>query len=116
MSLTKNYNNLKSDWEVKLQRNEWLFSDFRESVVKSLMPHEAFAVIPEAVDLLLNENDIHLIGELFMLLFDIVYKSDTTERHPALIAHWENIITKVSSIEDYYRRQTDEFKKWFRIP
>jgi len=71
--------------ETKLAQDEWFYETFRNNIVKSLTPSEAFALIPQAVDLVLREDDLRI--ECFELLLSLSLHSETTEMPQALSTH-----------------------------
>ena len=114
MSLKDEFESHVVDWQSKLQREEWYFTTLRKELTDGLEPHEAFSVIPEAVDLTLEQSDRFLCLECFELLLALARVSDTTEVHPVLNDKWEQLCSHVSQFGRYSRQRVAELGRWYR--
>lgn len=102
------------NWADKLQNDEWFFCKLRQDITKSISPDQAFLLIPDAVRLVLKQDDEHLCIEALELLFKLIRLSDTTEAPPALLENWDHLMNHVSSFGDYQRKKISELRRWYR--
>ena len=101
------------DWQEKLQVNEWFFSDLREDLLRDKTNKEVFFAIDEVVELIIEQKDTTLVYESFLLLFELYWKLDTTERTEKLNTDWNILKNHVCSYSDIHKHQFREFERWF---
>ncbi len=115
IDLAGDFNDYVRDWREELKKDEWFFTRFRKRIVEGLSPEEAYATIPDAVGLVLVQEDQQLCIESFEILLELVKLSDTTEMHEGLLLGWDELLAHVSSFGDYHRRRVNELATWYRI-
>ncbi len=91
-----NFNSRIINWQSKLQEDEWFFAKLIEDLTSNLQSYEAFDLIPEAVDLILQQSDRFLCLEGLELLLELSHIADTTEIHPSLDRKWVQVCNHVS--------------------
>lgn len=90
------------DWETELDKNEWYFTDCYEELTKGLSSSDAFAAIPDIIDVLLTIKETYLLNETLDFLRIVYNVADTTEIHPILLEQWENITRHIQWFDDSY--------------
>ena len=104
------------DWQEKLDNNEWYFSNAFDSIVKDMDPEQAFAYIPNVVQMLLQLEGEFLIWETMYFLLQVYEIANTTEIHPELSNNWEALTQRISEYPDVYKTPFQELKKDLRLP
>ena len=112
MNLIAIFDSETQNLAAKLATDEWFFSKFRERIVKPLTPSEAFDLIPQAVDLVMREDDLRI--ECFELLMDLARHSGTTEMPQALATQWTKLISHIKAYGDYGELRANELSQWYR--
>ncbi|WCN38808.1 hypothetical protein [Aneurinibacillus uraniidurans] len=102
------------DWQKKLNEDEWFFSRLYENLTNDLTPEECFSLIPQAVDLTLEQTDEFLCGECFEYVLGLGVDSNTTELNPYLDKNWDTLNEHVSSFGDYHKHRVAELKRYYR--
>ena len=103
-----------TQWGKTEVKDEWFFSNFRDSLLSSVDSEGAFLGIDEIVSILLAENDSDILIEIIEILITLARKSETTEMPPILDENWGTIIRKVTSLGDYAISRIDELAKYDR--
>ncbi|MEW9672986.1 hypothetical protein [Ammoniphilus sp. 3BR4] len=103
-----------TDWEEKLNEDEWFFSKLEEELTFGLTAEECFNLIPQIVQLTMEQRNEYLCLMSFELLFTLSRKSRTTEIPVLLEANWDQLINHVSGFSDYHKNQVKEFALWYR--
>ena len=114
MDLKERFTEYTKNWQDKLNEDEWYFCKFRDEFTKDLMPHEAFDLIPDVIELLFNQSDEYLVNEVVELLLTLIRLADTTEIRPTLAKHWNQIVELLSSSMVYNKNRLAELKKLLR--
>ena len=104
------------DWQEKLDNNEWYFSNVFDSIVKDMDPEQAFAYIPNVVQMLLQLDDELLIWETMYFLLQVYEIANTTETHPELSENWEALTQRISKYPDVYKTPFQELQRDLRLP
>ncbi|MCC5468350.1 hypothetical protein [Pelosinus baikalensis] len=104
-----------TNWQEKLQDNEWYFHDCRKEITCNLKPSTAYNLIPEVIDLILEQNEAFIITECFQLLLEVYWVANTTEIHPYLLKNMKNISYHVESTGEYGKSKVAELKSWLRL-
>ena len=105
-----------TDWQDKLDQDEWYFSPSFEKIIERLTPIEAFDSIPSVINELIKLREPYLIGETLDFLQSIYHKADTTEVHPVVKRELKNIETVVQNVgDDYSKNALREWKTFLRI-
>jgi hypothetical protein len=102
------------NWQEKLDEDEWFFARLYEDLTKNLTPEECFNLIPQAVELTLEQSNDFLCTECFEYVIGLSVRSKTTEINPYLEDKWDILIRHVSSFGDYHKNQAEELKRWYR--
>ncbi|MCO7125905.1 ABC transporter [Sporolactobacillus shoreicorticis] len=102
------------DWQSKLEKNEWYFSDAFDHITKNMTSYEAFSYIPNVVNALLELRDETLIWETLDLLGELYTISDTTEVHPVLNAKWSLLENHIRHYKEAYATPFQELKRMLR--
>ncbi|EPD53278.1 hypothetical protein HMPREF1210_01009 [Paenisporosarcina sp. HGH0030] len=80
------------EWEDKLDKDEWYFSNFFESITKGMTSEEEFNYLPIVIEMLFKLDDDYLIWETLYFLINLYSISDTTQIHPFLDRNWSGLI------------------------
>ncbi|MFB1100564.1 ABC transporter [Terribacillus sp. JSM ZJ617] len=91
-----------ANWETKLEKNEWYFSDCYAELTKGLSSSDAFVSIPDVINVLLTIKETSLLNEALDFLGIVYNIADTTEIHPMLLVQWENITQHIQWFGDNY--------------
>ena len=103
------------EWEDKLDKDEWYFSNSFESIIKEMSPEEAFDYIPNVIKVLLKLDDDFLIWETLYFLIELYCLADTTQTHPSLKGNWSTLTNHIRKFKDSYATPFGEFKRHLRI-
>lgn len=104
-----------TNWQEKLQDNEWYFCDCRKEAICNLEPSAAYNLIPEVIDLILEQNEAYIIIECFQLLLEVYRIANTTELHPYLLKNMRSLSYHVESTGEYGKSKVAELKSWLRL-
>jgi hypothetical protein len=114
-SLKEVMNDKFTNWQKKLQDNEWYLHDCRKEITCNLTPSTAYDLIPEIIDLILEQTEVFLITECFQLLLDVYRAANTTENHPYLLKNMINISFHVEATGEYGKSKVVELKRLLRL-
>lgn len=103
------------EWEDKLNKDEWYFSNSFESITKGMSSEEAYNYIPKVIDLLLKLDDDFLIWETIYFLIELYSIADTTQIHPYLERNWTVLTQHLKNYQDSYATPFNELKTQLRI-
>ena len=103
------------EWEDKLDKDEWYFSNSFELITKGMTPEEAFNYIPNIIEALIKLDDDFLVWETLYFLIEIYVLADTTQVHPFLERNWSMLEKHIRKYEDSYATPFREFKGYLRI-
>ena len=103
------------EWEDKLDKDEWYFSNSFESITKEMSPEEAFNYIPNVIEVLLKLDDDFLIWETLYFLIELYCLADTTQIHPFLDENCSILTKHIKKFKDSYATPFGECKKHLRI-
>ena len=104
-----------ANWQEKLQDNEWYFHNCRKEITCNLKPSETYNLIPEVIDLILEQNEAYLITECFELLLDVYRVANTAETHPYLLKNMRSLSYHVESTGEYGKSKVAELKSWLHL-
>jgi len=108
--------NILKNWEAKLNQNEWYFRESFEELTKGLSAEKAFNAIPEICSIILKLESSFLIGETIDFLHEMYNVADTTEIHPFLRKHLDQIQKHINKFgDDYEKNAFKEFKESLRL-
>ncbi|MFX3618861.1 MAG: ABC transporter [Sporolactobacillus sp.] len=107
--------NIYNDWESKLGKNEWYFSDEFDLITKNMTPFQAFSYMPNVISALLELQDKDLIWETLDLLSDLYSIADTAEIHPFLKDNWNILEEHIHNYKEVYDTPFQELKGMLRI-
>jgi hypothetical protein len=114
MKLKDKYNEYIKDWETKINSDEWYLYRFREEIINNSSPEEAFLLIPEVIELMLEEKDKFLCSEMLEFLIALARQSNTTEIPSVLEAKWTVIENWIINFDKYQQNRFKELKRWYR--
>ncbi|WLR42524.1 ABC transporter [Bacillus carboniphilus] len=104
------------NWEDKLDKDEWYFSNSFEKITEGMRMEEAFNYIPSVINELLQLESPYLIGETLDLLHSVYSIANTTEIHSELKNKIVNIDQLVCEYGDEYSKNSlSEFKQSIRL-
>jgi hypothetical protein len=103
------------EWEDKLDKDEWYFSNSFESITKGMSSEEAYNYIPNVLDLLLKLDDDFLIWETIYFIIELYSIADTTQIHPYLESNWSVLTQHLKSYQDSYATPFKELKTQLRL-
>ena len=95
-------NRVYINWQEKLDNNEWYFHDAFNSLVKDMNSEQAFAYIPNIIQMLLQLEEEYLIWETIYFLLQVYGIANTTEIHPELKNNWKSLAQHISNFPDAY--------------
>lgn len=85
----------------------------------ALTSEEAFALIPEALDIAITQEDAYLIEAAADLLEKLARLSQTTEMPEELRQRWDDLIAHLAvaaSQESMLTIDIDYLRRWYRMP
>jgi len=94
--------------------DEWLFQKFRDEIIVSLAPEEAFENIGLTVEYLLKNDEANSI-ELIETLISLAKISKTTEIPNAIFDNKESLEIHVLNFCDYAKSKLKELFSHYRI-
>jgi hypothetical protein len=103
------------EWEDKLDKDEWYFSNSFESITKGMSPEEAFKYIPNVIELLLRLDDDFLVWETLYFLIELYSLADTNQIHPLLESNWTKLTQHIKKYEDSYATPFKDLIRQLRI-
>lgn len=103
------------EWEVKLEVDEWYFSNSFESITKGMSSEEAFNYIPNIIEMLLKLEDDYLVWETLYFLIQLYGLADTTQIHPFQETKWSMLTKHIKKYADSYATPLWELKRNLRI-
>jgi hypothetical protein len=95
--------------------DEWVYSKFTDVIAKDLSPLKAFELIPEVVDVLLEQSDHDLKVELLELVVGLAGETGTTEIPNGLLSKFYLIEKLVDQESNYVKSQFSQLKRWYRM-
>lgn len=104
-----------TDWEDKLNDDEWYFSNSFQSITKEMSPEEAFNYIPNVIEVLFKLDHDYLIWESLYFLNQLYGVANTTEIHPFLERNWSLLDAHLKKYDDSYATPFMELKRHLRI-
>ena len=114
MNIKQKFKASTINWENKINHDEWFFKKFRDDITKDLDEIAAFEMIPEVVNLIIEQNHEYLCIELFEVLLYLARLANTTEMSETLMKKWNELEIHVSSFGHYHEQRFDELKSWYR--
>ncbi|WP_375349360.1 ABC transporter [Peribacillus sp. Hz7] len=106
---------IHDEWEDKLDKDEWYFSNSFESITKGMSSEEAYNYIPNVLDLLLKLDNDFLIWETIYFLIELYSIADTTQIHPYFESNWSVLTQYLKNYQDSYATPFKELKIQLRI-
>ncbi|MDQ0971455.1 hypothetical protein QFZ31_001333 [Neobacillus niacini] len=103
------------EWEDKLDKDEWYFSNSFESITKGMSPEEAFNYIPNVIEVLLKLDNDFLLWETLYFLIELYSLAGTTQIHPLLESNWSKLIQHIKKYEDSYATPFKELVRQLRL-
>ncbi|WP_335384490.1 ABC transporter [Neobacillus drentensis] len=103
------------EWEAKLDKDEWYFSNSFEAITKGMSSEEAYNYIPNVIDVLLKLDDDFLIWETIYFLIELYSIADTTQIHPYLESNWSVLTQHMKNYQDSYATPFKELIRQIRI-
>ena len=94
--------------------DEWVYSNFEESLLEGLDSASAFEMLLEVADFLLLQEDGYLRLQLLNIIISLARKSNTTEM-PAGFLEKIVVFEKLFVEDDYERSRINELKRIYRI-
>ncbi|MDQ0268291.1 ABC transporter [Cytobacillus purgationiresistens] len=103
------------EWEVKLDKDEWYFSNSFAAIAKGMTSEEAFNYIPNVIGVLFKLDDDYLVWESIYFLIELYSIADTTQIHPILESNWSLLTNHIKKFNDSYATPFKELKDHLRI-
>lgn len=94
--------------------DEWVYSNFAESLLDGLDSAAAFKMIPQVVDFVLEQSDSYVRLQALGIILALAGRSGTTEMPPGVLEKM-NAIEKLFLDSDYEKSQFNELKRFYRI-
>ncbi len=98
-----------NNWRTEIQKDEWFFSNFRESLINKITDKEAFLSISQLCEIINQSEDSYFISELLEILLALARKSNTTELPDGLsntlikLEFNSSLQNIISNIKEFYR-------------
>jgi hypothetical protein len=102
-------------WNANPIMDEWLFEKFRDECVGALSGVEAFGVIGETVELLLQQGDESTATEVLQTIIALARQSNTTEIPATLLTEKPAIIAQFAPFGEYAKNKLQELFQYYRI-
>lgn len=103
------------NWEEQLAHDEWFFVGIRNEIIGSVSPAEAFALLPQAVTLVLRDQEYDdRTSTCIQILLALARSSESTEMPHQLSLRWEELMSRICSFGEYEERQAAELSRWYR--
>ncbi|WP_260858137.1 ABC transporter [Bacillus sp. FJAT-22090] len=103
------------EWQDKLEKDEWYFSNSFESVTKGMTSEEAFNYLPKVIEMLFKLDEDYLIWETLYFLIELYSIADTTQIHPFLESNWSELTNHIKKFKDSYSTPFKVLKNHLRI-
>jgi len=103
------------EWEAKLDKDEWYFSNSFEAITDGMSSEEAYNYIPNVIDVLLKLDDDFLIWETIYFLIELYSIADTTQIHPYLESNLSVLTQHMKNYQDSYATPFKELIRQIRI-
>ena len=95
--------------------DEWLFESFRDSNVKKLDTVEAYLLIDDTVEVLLNQGDESASIEVLETILCLAKTSCTTEPPRSVVSRKNELDRHFSILCDYAKNKLLELYRYYRI-
>jgi len=115
IKLDKRLLGIYEEWQDKLDKDEWYFSNSFESITNGMTSEEAFNYVPNVIELLFKLHDDYLMWETIYLLINLYNIADTTQIHPYLNSNWSGLTNHIKKFNDSYDAPFQELKNQLRI-
>ncbi|WP_318663310.1 hypothetical protein [Treponema sp.] len=103
------FTNKLINWKIEIQKDEWFFSNFRDSLIDNITDGEAFFYISQLCEIINQNDDSYFINELLEILLALARKSNTTEIPNGLkntlikLDFDPSLVNSINNIKDFYR-------------
>lgn len=104
------FTNKLNNWKIEIQKDEWFFSNFSDSLISNITEEEAFFYISQLCEIINQNDDSFFISELLEILLALARKSDTTELPDGL----EETLIKLD-VDSSLRNIIDSIKEFYRL-
>ena len=115
MSYTHKLVGVVQEWNKYPIEDEWLFENFREQVIGSMMPEEAFDVIDQTLEVLVQQTDESTVEELLDILIKLTRQSNRTEAPQQFRSMKDRLILKYQTMGSYVQNELGELLMFYRI-
>ncbi|WP_042221806.1 hypothetical protein [Oceanobacillus manasiensis] len=103
------------EWQDRLDKDEWYFSNSFESITKEMTSEEAFNYIPNVIEMLFKLDDDYLVWETLYFLIELYGIADTTQIHPSHESNWSVLTNHIKKFKDSYATPFKELNYHLRI-
>ena len=103
------------EWQDKLEKDEWYFSNSFESITKEMTSEEAFNYLPKVIEMLFKLDEDYLIWETLYFLIELYSIADTTQIHPFLEINLSELTNHIRKFNDSYATPFKVLKNHIRI-
>jgi hypothetical protein len=102
-------------WKELTIEDEWIFAGFRDKIVNSMAPEEAFRSIDGTFDILLNEDNESVAIEILETIIALIRKSNTAEIPNGVIEKLRFTSNRFTGFGSYLNEKLREVFRLYRI-
>ena len=113
--LQNNFKTVLKDWLSEDCVDEWYFESFKQRIVQELNSQQAFSLIDDAIDVLIDQKDESDLIDVLEVVLVLSNLSDTTELPKTLLENKRKIKMLFSNKGDYVRLRLNELFKLYRL-
>ncbi|MEI4771639.1 ABC transporter [Psychrobacillus sp. FJAT-51614] len=103
------------EWQAKLEKDEWYFSNSFESITKGMTSEDAYSYLPKVIEMLFKLDKDYLIWETLYFLIELYSIADTTQIHPFLESNWFELGNHIKKFNESYATPFKVLKNHLRI-
>ena len=114
MSVSSRFELLIPECLIKLEHNEWAFTQAREALIQDLEPHQAFESITDVMLLSLKQKEAYVFVNCCWLVMQLARLSQTTEMPDDLDLALDKSYTYALELADGLAHEVQTVANWYR--
>ena len=114
MSVSNRFELLIPECLIKLEHNEWAFTQAREALIQGLEPHEAFGGITDVMLLSLKQKEAYVFANCCWLVMQLARLSQTTEMPDDLDLALDKSYAYALELTDGLAHEVQTIANWYR--
>ena len=103
-------------WGAEPIEDEWLFESFRQNILVTISPPEAFKLIDGTIDVLTTQTDESTAIEVVETILALARHSDTTELPSKLVEDLPRMSKQFEAYGIYAKDKLKELFSFYRLP